>query len=566
MAGPWEKYAAPDAAEAPAGPWQKYAEPAAPEPKPFLEKLGNFARKVYENPPPTVAGIRDVIKGAPAAATELTWGADPQAAEQAAGTIAGAASLGLPTAPGLRAGEGVFARPTSPEARAAPIIPPRPVLPPSAAEQAVEAAGRLGVDVPRYLASEGTAVPQIAAGIKNVPIAGEPIVRSAQALNEQMAGAREALAPLARSPDLAGESARSGIEGWITGGSKRPVTQAYEAVDKLIDPSVRAPLTATAETVADIMASRAQSRIPGASKAVERVLPAVQDPAGMDYQGAKGLRSFLGETTPQELVAQGINPVEAKRLYGALTKDLGQIITQAGGEGAHAAWREANTLARLTSLQRDALTKIVGNKGDLAPEAVFNKLLNYAGSKSSADLNRLRLAKRTMGPAAWDEVGSAFIARMGAPPEGGFSADRFVTAFANLSPQARHELFTPQQHAALNDLMTVSQHVRDRISRFSNPSGTSRGVFGGGMLTGMLADPVTIIGGLLGTRLTAEALSRPAVVRAANQVARRAATTGNPEVTRRALERLQEVALREGLFNALDTRQQNPRRELQRQR
>jgi hypothetical protein len=270
----------------------------------------------------------------------------------------------------------------------------------------------------------------------------------------------------------------------------------------------------------------------------------------------------LGETTPQELVAQGINPVEAKRLYGALTKDLTSIITQAGGEGAHAAWREANALARLTSMQKDALTKLIGTKGDVSPETVFHRIMNYAGSKSSADLNRLRLAKRTMGPSAWDEIGSAFISRLGSTPEGGFSADRFVTAFGNMSPRARAELFTPQQHAALNDLMTVSTHVRDRISRFSNPSGTSRGIFGGGMLTGMVADPITIIGGMIGTRLTAEALSRPAVVRAANQAARRA-STGDPVATRRALQRLQDVAAREGLISALDTPRQNPQRELE---
>ena len=80
MPGPWDDYAPP---AKPAGPWDDYAHPCrAPPEKPFLEKLGNFARKVYENPPPTIAAARDIIKGAPAAAQELTWGADPQAAQR----------------------------------------------------------------------------------------------------------------------------------------------------------------------------------------------------------------------------------------------------------------------------------------------------------------------------------------------------------------------------------------------------------------------------------------------------------------------------------------------------
>src|SRR4249920_1507497 len=95
MPGPWDDYA-PSAK--PSGPWDDYAQStsadAAPE-KPFLEKLSNFARKVYENPPPTVAAVRDIIKGAPQAATELTYGADPEAAREAAGTMLNAAALGI---------------------------------------------------------------------------------------------------------------------------------------------------------------------------------------------------------------------------------------------------------------------------------------------------------------------------------------------------------------------------------------------------------------------------------------------------------------------------------------
>ena len=104
----------------------------------FFDKLGNFLSKVYNDPPPSIAAARDVIKGAPAAATELTWGADPQAAEQAAGTIAQGAGMGL----GFRGlgGEGVAARPL-PKA-GAPMPTPTPAVG-SASQQAVEAGARL---------------------------------------------------------------------------------------------------------------------------------------------------------------------------------------------------------------------------------------------------------------------------------------------------------------------------------------------------------------------------------------------------------------------------------------
>ena len=158
-----------------------------------------------------------------------------------------------------------------------------------------------------------------------------------------------------------------------------------------------------------------------------------------------------------------------------MTKDLGNVVREAGGEDAFAAWHKANRLASLTKAQQNALSKIIGTKGDAPPEAVFNRLATFANSKRGADLNRLQLAKQAMGPAAWGEVGAATIDRLGMAPDGAFSPQRFVTAFGNMAPAARNELFSGQQHAALQDLFLVSKHIQDRITRFGNPSGTARG-------------------------------------------------------------------------------------------
>lgn len=531
---------------------------AAPtDQRPFTEKLGSFFRKVYENPPPTVAKIIGDIKGAPAAAQELTWGADPEAAKAAAGTIAGAASLALPVTPGARAGEGFLGRPLGTlEARTAPARATLPAAEATGAQAAVEAAGRLDVGVPKYLATEGTTMPQLAAGVRNVPWAGEPIVKSAGKLLEDLGAAKGEIAGAASSAETVGEQAKTGIADWIKTGSKGPVKSAYEKVDAMVNPEWGVPLENTANEVAKILGERANARIMGNSKAAESVLEAIKSP--MDYEGIKRLRSSLGEKTPMELATSGINPVENKRIYSALTKDLGNVVLHGGQEGAFPAWQEANAIARLTKMQQRALSNIVGAKGDAAPEAVFSRLIAYAGSKSSADLNRLQLAKRAMGPDAWGEIGSALISRMGMAPEGKFSADRFVTAFANLSPAARNELFTPQQHAALLDLFTVSKHIQERITRFANPSGTARGVFGN-MLAGgaMLYEPVSVITSMVGTRMAAHALSQPAVVRAAAAVSR-AALRNDPVATTRALARLRLVAARAGLISAADIAQQNP--------
>lgn len=529
----------------PAGPMQ-----GPPDERPFLEratsKVGSFLKNVYENPPPTAAAIGNIIKEAPQAATELTWGADPEAAKEAAGTMLGAAGLAVT---GPRALQFPVRQPAASAAPAAP----------STANEMLQAATRQGVQVPRYLATEGTMTPQIAAGLKNVPWASEPIERSAQGVLEQMAGARGRIAGAPATAETAGEAAGRSLADWVKTGSQQPVGKAYEAVGDLINPATRVPLNNTADTVAQIMAERTAARLPGKSKAIESVMQAVQDPTGMDYAGTKLLRTSLGERTPQELAVSGISPVEHKRIYSALTKDLGAVVREAGGPQAFGSWQEANALARLTSMQREALTKIIGSEGKNAPEAVFTKLLNYAGSKSTADINRLALAKRAMGPEAWNELGSAMINRLGGAPDGSFSADRFVTAYGNLSPRAKAELFSPQQRGALEDLFTVAKFMQQRVTRYANPSGTSRGLFGGGLLTGAFLDPVSIISSAVGSKLVAEALSRPAIAHAAAE-ASRAQIRGDPMAARRALTRLYQIAAREGLI----THRQPPQLEYRR--
>lgn len=73
--------------------------------------------------------------------------------------------------------------------RGAPTIPRAPSLPPplSASQQAVEAAARGGYTLPKYAATEGTVIPQVASSLKNVPWGGQPIVRTHDELLAKMA-------------------------------------------------------------------------------------------------------------------------------------------------------------------------------------------------------------------------------------------------------------------------------------------------------------------------------------------------------------------------------------------
>lgn len=420
-----------------------------------------------------------------------------------------AAAIAGPMAPGGTGG--VFAAPMASKS----ILPAAPTG--ASATPVLDAAKSIGVDIPQYLATDSVPVQRMASAIKNIPLSGDKIVKSADAVNRGLGEAAKGVADSfgAGSTDIAGGAAKDSLSQWIKGGSQKPVNEAYKEVDALINPEVRLPLENTAAEISKIMAERANAKIPGKSGAVSALMDAVQSD-GLNYTGVKDLRSFLGEKSPQELIASGINPKEAKRLYGPLTKDLETIVGQAGGETALGKWKEANSLASLTMGQRKQLSKVIGAKGDATPEAVYSRLVGYAGSKSSGDINRLMLARKAMGEDAWNEVASATVARLGRDAQGNFSPDRFFTAYGNFSQAGKNTLFGAKDGLAksLEDINTVVGAIKDKIGKFSNPSGTAQNLLGAGMLTAAMHEPLTMIGSAIGGRALAEMLSKPATAKA----------------------------------------------------
>lgn len=301
------------------------------------------------------------------------------------------------------------------------------------------------------------------------------------------------------------------------------VNTAYNQAESLFnDPDARVPLTNTMAKVQQLMDARANAKMPEWSPAMQLVANGVTHPDGMNYAGVKLLRGALGQRTPQQLIAEGIDPKEARQLYGPLTEDLKSAAYAAGGQPALDAWTEANTLAAQTAAQRKQLYKVIGANGDVAPEQVFGRLTQMAGTTGTANIAGLQQAKSAMGSQAWSQVGNAIISRLGRDAQGNFSADRFIgpSGYPSLSPQAKAILFTPQQRSGLDDLSTVSNLVNTKLSKFDNTSRTAHTIEAAGLLTAGWHAPVPTVLGLAGTRGVAMALARPAVSRAAANLGR----------------------------------------------
>lgn len=439
---------------------------------------------------------------------------EASAGNKLAGTImTGAIPGGIFGAPRGSLGMGA----AQPGVASAPVAAAERVTP----QQVVEAASRLDVPVPRYMVDESRTTQGLAAGLQNIPGAGDKIAKAADVTQRSLGTAAERVAEGfgTGSPAVAGSYAKDALIDWMTTGSQKVASRVYDAVDNLVDASVTTPLTATAQAVDTILARRAASKIPGESAAVKTVSDALATPGGLNYEGIKGLRTFLGEMTPEELVSQGLRGAEVKQIYGALTTDLRAAALNAGGEKAVTAFDKANRIYQGISERRAALSKVVGAKADASPEAVFSRLVAMAGSKSSADIGRLMQARKAMGPESWNEVASAVVNKLGRDPQGEFSIKRFLTAYGNLSNEGRSALFqtTGRDNLAqsLADINFVTKQIEEKLLQFYNPSGTAKSLASTGTVLGILHSPIKTLSTIVGGNRMATVLSEPATARAA---------------------------------------------------
>lgn len=395
------------------------------------------------------------------------------------------------------------ARPGLALARAAPV------------NEIAQSADRIGVAVPRAVASDSMITQQAGAVTRNVPFAGTPVVRAAERTVEQLGDRAEDVARGFGGGNAAssGEAAKSGIKDWITGRSAEAATRLYDKVDEIVNPTVTAPLDNTRRAVGEISAKRTLSARPAMGTAEHVVTAALERPEGLTYEGIKGLRTSVRDMLDRGVLPPNMTMQELESVYKGLSADLRVAAETAGGPKGLAAFERANRFYAQVSERRQALAKIIGANGDAPPEQVFDRLVAKASSGSRADITALAQARKAIGSDDWDEFVSGVVMRMGRDGEGNFSPRKFLTAYSNnLSDAGRSVLFKSTgktdlaQH--LDDIATISGRFKE-LEKFANPSGTGRTVMGGGILAGGVTDPLTTLAAVVGARGLAMALARP---------------------------------------------------------
>jgi hypothetical protein len=346
--------------------------------------------------------------------------------------------------------------------RAAPIKPPTP------GQEVAAAASRLSesgapVQVPVAVATDSVPLQRVASTARNVPLAGDPLVKAADTTLSQLGEKAGEVASGFGGGTVqgAGDAARSGIKDYVTGKSAETSSKFYKRVNEAVDPAVKTDLEATRSAAQGILDRRANAAISDTSGAVKRIEEAVTKPDGLNYDGIKDLRGYVRELKDNpSLLPSDISGKELNAIYDGLTKDLKAAVYNAGGDKAASVFERANRHYALVSERRETLAKIVGDNGDAPVERVFDRLAAMASSSSRGDIAKLAQARKAIGADDWNEFASGVVQKLGRDVEGKFSPERFLTAYGKLSGPVRTFCSSPAASPSWRAILTTSRRFR----------------------------------------------------------------------------------------------------------
>jgi hypothetical protein len=384
-------------------------------------------------------------------------------------------------------------------------------------------ANRLGVSLPNAAVNPSQLVQRAGQTLKIIPWGGEPLSQaSARSLGELQASAAGLVSRLGGgTAEQGGQAAKTALVDWMGPKTSNAIAAKYDAVDNAItNPNATTPLL-NANRIAQTLQQEydAQGLYNSPIPAVKFIESALSTP--LTYEGVKGLRSRVGELlkNPQAMTSQGISNGELKRIYAALTDDLGQAAENAGGPAAKQAWTEANSFTRQIKATNARLAKLMGGPNvdpDQVPaEAVFGRLLTAASSTRGADLRLLRTAKSIVPPDQWNEFLSGTISQMGRTAKNEFSPGSFATSLNKMPPASRDIMFGPTgspTRDAIEDITNVAK-LGQKLEGFTNPSGTAQNIVMAGGGVGLYTNMAETLVGLVGTRGLSEYLSNPVSAR-----------------------------------------------------
>jgi hypothetical protein len=385
----------------------------------------------------------------------------------------------------------------------------------------VAAAERMGIELPRYAATESKAVQAMAQAGKQSPFGGPAIERAAENFIEGTKSAVERTAskaagggPVERS--VVGGAARSAIQEAIDKGDEAS-SAAYSSVRKAVDQTM--PVNVSDILTPALTRIQAVRAAAGETSELGGHLGSVVELAGrpgVTFDGLQRARSQLGRAIQWDKRNGGMAAGDLKQAYGAMTQAL-ETTVQATAKGkpqqALALFKAAdNRFAKTMATNKEMSTVLRGSD-----EAVVDKILTLASEKGGANAQRLAMLKREMGEEAFGQVSGLAIQRMGLNQAGEFTGDMFVRNFGRISENGKALLFGPkgsEVRSAVEDLAQITARMKE-VQKYANHSNTGRSLATGFFGAGAFADPISAMTAAVGASVAGRIVSKPATAKAA---------------------------------------------------
>ena len=197
----------------------------------------------------------------------------------------------------------------------------------------------------------------------------------------------------------------------------------------------------------------------------------------MAYGTLKALRTKIGSALDDSALISDTSQAELKRLYGALSDDMGRAAAESG-EGGLQAYTRANAYWNAGRSRIDDVLKPVTDKA--MNQDIFQAVMS--GTKAGSE--RLRAFKKSLPEQDWNKLVAQQIREMGKANPGAqdvsgelFSPATFLTNFNKLSKDAQKTLFSNREFIglgkAVDNLATMSAALKD-TSKMANTSGTAQ--------------------------------------------------------------------------------------------
>ena len=251
----------------------------------------------------------------------------------------------------------------------------------------------------------------------------------------------------------------------------------------------------------------------------------------LPYQAVKSIKNKIGNKISSFDLINPVDKAQLKTIYGVLSEDI-KLALKGNTKGLNALTR-ANKYYQSGLKRVDDYLLPIAKTAD--PDRIASLLIN-TGKEGSSRLNAI---KKSLTTDQYNVFLSNVIDRMGrlqasqalagdfVEGVGKFSSETFLTNYNKLSKTAKESLFsgkgwTKGMEKDFDQILNISNFIRQSGKTFRNPSGTADRVIGQGILLGggagaFVANPAFALIGLPliigGARASASLMTNPSFIK-----------------------------------------------------